>query len=88
MRLLQVESGKIEEFLSDDDIPSYAILSHTWGGEEVTLADWEDMEEGKLRRMQGYAKIRYCRDQAMEDGLKWVWVDTYFVPILRCEKKG
>lgn len=75
MRLIQVESGEIEEFISDD-IPPYAILSHTWDRQEVTLADWKTMEDAKLQGMRGYAKIQYCRDQAMKDGLKWVWVDT------------
>ncbi|KAM0419079.1 hypothetical protein ACHAPT_012018 [Fusarium lateritium] len=75
MRLLHVDSGEIEEFISDD-IPPYAILSHTWGKQEITLADWETMEEAKVRKMRGYAKIQYCRDQAKKDGLKWVWVDT------------
>lgn len=27
----------MKEFISDDELPSYAILSHRWGDEEVTF---------------------------------------------------
>ena len=46
MRLINVKTHKLEEFL-DDKIPKYAILSHTWGddGEELTS---RDVEEGRI----------------------------------------
>jgi hypothetical protein len=40
MRLLNTASRKLEEFGSSD-IPLYAILSHTWGGNEITFQDIE-----------------------------------------------
>jgi hypothetical protein len=58
MRVLQLQG--MDEFslvrFIDDDIPQYAILSHTWGldNEEVTFEDiLKSTGKGKL----GYAKI-------------------------------
>ncbi|KAM7183251.1 hypothetical protein V8F33_013699 [Rhypophila sp. PSN 637] len=49
----------------DPDIPPYAILSHTWGDEEVLF---KDLEDGTAKNKGGYAKIRFCGDQAERDG--------------------
>jgi hypothetical protein len=57
----------------DDDIPEYAILSHRWGAEEVTLAD---LMNGTDTKMAGYGKIQFCGEQAKRDGLQYFWVDT------------
>jgi hypothetical protein len=38
MRLLNVETLRLESF-NDDELPSYAIISHTWGKDEVTFGD-------------------------------------------------
>jgi hypothetical protein len=56
-----------------DDIPQYAILSHTWGPDEVT---YRDMMEGSGKDKTGFNKIRYCGEQAKLDGLQYFWVDT------------
>lgn len=56
-----------------DDIPKYAILSHRWGKEEVTLADLKD-DTGKNKA--GYNKIQFCGEQARRDDLEYFWVDT------------
>ncbi|KAH8780655.1 heterokaryon incompatibility protein-domain-containing protein [Hyaloscypha finlandica] len=55
------------------DIPEYAILSHRWGAEEVTLAD---LTNGNGKRMAGYSKLQFCGEQAKRDGLHYFWVDT------------
>ncbi|WPJ67031.1 hypothetical protein SMAC4_14110 [Sordaria macrospora] len=34
------------------------------------------MTDGTGKNKAGYAKIRFCRDQAWRDGLKFFWVDT------------
>jgi len=39
MRLLHALRGEIKSFIVDDDIPPYAILSHSWGEEEITFQD-------------------------------------------------
>lgn len=77
MRLLKLEEDRepsLAEFFGND-IPRYAILSHTWGSdhEEVTL---KDLIEGTGKRKPGYEKIRFCTEQAASDGLQYFWVDT------------
>ncbi|KAG7293670.1 hypothetical protein NEMBOFW57_003725 [Staphylotrichum longicolle] len=49
MRLLNVLTRELEDF-QDDKIPQYAILSHTWGPEEVTLHEMEVL--ARYRRSQ------------------------------------
>jgi hypothetical protein len=60
---------------SPNAIPSYAILSHTWGegDEEVKL---QDLGAPGVERKAGYAKIKGCCRQAQMDGLVYAWVDT------------
>ncbi|KAK3934665.1 heterokaryon incompatibility protein-domain-containing protein, partial [Diplogelasinospora grovesii] len=55
--------------------PPYAILSHTWGQEEVSFQDFQLGPE-HFGRLRGYAKIEGCCRQARKDGYEWVWVDT------------
>jgi hypothetical protein len=73
MRLLNVKTFEIKEFIGAD-IPPYAILSHTWGTEEVTLHDWQDISRASLKG--GFAKIQGACNQAVKDGLDYIWVDT------------
>jgi hypothetical protein len=77
MRLLHYDEQGELDIVSFDDraIPPYAILSHTWGAdaEEVTFAD---LVIGDSRAKRGYKKIRFCGQQARQDGLQYFWVDT------------
>jgi hypothetical protein len=60
MRLLEYLSNgqfSLTEFF--DNVPPYAILSHTWGLEEVTF---KDMIEGTGRSKTGFDKIRFCEE--------------------------
>jgi hypothetical protein len=68
MRLLNVHTLKISDH-NNDNIPPYAILSHTWGEEEVTYVDFL---EGKASSLKGYAKIQGCCKQTIADGLEFV----------------
>ena len=43
MRLLDARKLELVD-VRDDDIPRYAILSHTWGDDEVTLQEMRRME--------------------------------------------
>ena len=77
MRLLQLKTNS-ELVLTKDfinNIPHYAILSHTWGNddEEVTF---KDLAEGSRNTKAGYRKIQFCAEQAARDGLYYFWVDT------------
>ena len=40
MRLINTETMCLEEHLHDDVDGKYAILSHTWGADEVTFQDF------------------------------------------------
>jgi hypothetical protein len=78
MRLLERNSAGELSLTKDfvgDNIPEYAILSHTWGAdiEEVTFKDLID-STGKDK--SGYKKICFCGEQARRDGLQYFWVDT------------
>ena len=65
---------------SDEAIPPYAILSHTWGADhdEVTF---NDLQNGSGKSKAGYAKIQFCVEQAKKDGLQYFWVDTCCIKI-------
>jgi hypothetical protein len=78
MRLLERNNGgefNLTKDLFGDDIPKYAILSHTWGAdtEEITF---RDLMDGTGKSKAGYNKIRFCGEQARRDGLQYFWVDT------------
>jgi hypothetical protein len=79
MRLLRCDgNGELSltgDLKGEDMIPPYAILSHTWGpdAEEVTF---EDLVNGTGMEKAGYRKIRFCKEQANSDGLKYFWIDT------------
>ncbi|KAF2963944.1 hypothetical protein GQX73_g9620 [Xylaria multiplex] len=76
MRLLNSRSGNMKEFLAEDQTPPYAILSHTWGEDEVSFRDWHHEPRPEVQKKQGYRKIDYCCKQAIAEGLEWIWVDT------------
>jgi len=81
MRLLEYNNDGEFSLTKDfvyDEIPEYAILSHTWGAdtEEVTYRDVIDSTGKKKVR---YKKIRFYREQARRDGLHNFWVDTCYI---------
>ncbi|KAH7074681.1 heterokaryon incompatibility protein-domain-containing protein [Paraphoma chrysanthemicola] len=78
MRLLtRSKTGELSltnDFIDNQGIPPYAILSHTWDdGEEVTFLDFTN---GKGKNKKGHKKIQFCGEQAERDGLRYFWVDT------------
>lgn len=74
MRLINAKSLTIESFFNKD-VPQYAILSHRWGDDEVTLQDMEAVD-GRAQKKAGYAKIRRICEQALRHHLNYAWVDT------------
>ncbi|KAI0904260.1 HET-domain-containing protein [Ustulina deusta] len=72
MRLLNCKTLSFEEFVQD--IPRYAILSHTWGDEEVSLGDMKS--DATASQLKGYEKISATCRIAQEQGLDYAWVDT------------
>ena len=73
MRLLDINTKQLELFYDVNERPKYAILSHTWGKEEVTI---HDLQREDVEDMAGYIKIKYLCEQARRDGIKHVWIDT------------
>jgi hypothetical protein len=71
MKLLNAHTLQIREYF--DKIPEYAILSHTWGPDEVSF---HDIQSGIAESKAGYKKIRYTCQQALKDQITHVWVDT------------
>jgi hypothetical protein len=71
--------------------PKYAVLSHTWGADELTYQDWLyihdqsprrwgwvriDGEIDSLKSRGGYDKIIRASERAAADGYGWIWIDT------------
>jgi len=57
------------------DIPQYAILSHTWGADHEEVS-FKDLKEGTGKEKIGYRKLTFCATRAVNDGLRYFWVDT------------
>ncbi|KAG9232951.1 heterokaryon incompatibility protein-domain-containing protein [Amylocarpus encephaloides] len=70
----------------DDSIPEYAILSHTWGDEEISLEEIGSLGAAELyvvpstpdvvRGKTGLSKIRNSARLAREDGYRYLCIDT------------
>jgi len=80
MWLINVSTLSLGEFYGAD-LPSYAILSHTWGAEEVSFQEFVKANDGSdnaaaITTKAGYRKIiRFC-ELAQRGGYSYVWVDT------------
>jgi len=74
MRLLNTSTFAIHEF-ADALRPPYAILSHTWSAQEVTLADISGPPSGVVEH-PAWPKVRNAAERAEADGFDWIWIDT------------
>lgn len=75
MRLLNAHTLSFKSFDSDETIPKYAILSHTWADDEVSYCDMCKFTDA-ASSMRGFEKIQHCAEQAKIDGIDFFWVDT------------
>jgi hypothetical protein len=76
MRLLHYgDDGDLQltRDLVGDEVPPYAILSHTWHEDEVTYQDFIN-DVGKSKK--GYEKLVFCAQRALSDDLHHWWIDT------------
>jgi hypothetical protein len=73
MRLLNTKSKDLEVFATNEEI-RYAILSHTWGREEVTFADL--LENERRADLEGWGKIHQSCEIAAHLGFDYLWIDT------------
>ena len=72
MRLIDTRSIELVEF-APNEIPNHAILSHTWGDEEVLFAD---IRNRSFKHKKGYPKLQQACAQAKRNGYEYIWVDT------------
>ncbi|KAI1189010.1 heterokaryon incompatibility protein-domain-containing protein [Nemania serpens] len=80
MRLIHTTTLHFYEFEQRSSlVPPYAILSHTWGDEEVTFRDmspgpWHS--NNSAQKKKGYAKITQTCYLARQQNLEYAWIDT------------
>jgi hypothetical protein len=86
LRTDKLDSLGLVEF-PEEWAPTYAILSHTWGKEEVTFQDIQALGRSKWSRAvsqtrfaiqakNGFVKIQRAADLAAKHGYGYIWVDT------------
>ncbi|RFU26807.1 hypothetical protein B7463_g9531, partial [Scytalidium lignicola] len=84
MRLINTSTGLLEEFIGDD-IPRYAILSHTWEKYEISLQELQriidpdlanDPKTQAVRAKAGFIKILRFVELAASKGVPYAWADT------------
>ncbi|KFA66722.1 hypothetical protein S40285_09574 [Stachybotrys chlorohalonatus IBT 40285] len=85
MYLLNTSLLKLVEF-TEADTPEYAILSHTWGEEEVSFQDIQYVSQvwctllsqtaSAIKSKSGYTKIKRSAELARSEGHEFIWVDT------------
>ena len=78
MRLLvsNEDNGFDVKSFSEQNVPPYAILSHTWSSDERDEVKLQDIKDGTGSQKTGSQKLLFCREQAKHDGLQYFWVDT------------
>ncbi|KAI0549819.1 heterokaryon incompatibility protein-domain-containing protein [Xylaria curta] len=92
MRLLNTATLQLQDFVEgvEGTQSPYAILSHTWGDQEVTFQDLRKYHEAasqessstqsailpSISSLEGFKKIVNCCAAAAKEGIDWVWVDT------------
>ncbi|KAH8893860.1 HET-domain-containing protein [Thozetella sp. PMI_491] len=91
MRLIDVSTLRVVN-VRDDEVPEYAILSHTWGTEEEEVTFQEMIAYAEipakvkrkaslpaaalLQRKKGFVKIVRAAEKAKEYNLDYIWIDT------------
>jgi hypothetical protein len=77
MRLLKVDDRDSLSLTEDlyDNIPPYAILSHTWGQAKDEVS-YDDLQHELWKNKAGHVKVRFCAEQTKKNRLEYFWVDT------------
>jgi hypothetical protein len=76
MRLLNTRTLRLETFHADSSKLKYAILSHTWGDEEITYEDLRAEPAQMKLKTAAYVKIHGACEQAKRDLCDYIWIDT------------
>ena len=72
MRLISTRTLRLEEYVGPK-IPSYAILSHCWGEEEISFQQMQDLS---IQLKRNFAKLESTCQLALNNSIDYVWVDT------------
>ena len=78
MRLLNAHTHILSEF-NETNTPRYAILSHTWGDDEILFQDAASLPRLRstdISTRAGYLKVWSFMHCAQAAGFEWVWIDT------------
>ncbi|KAM7184918.1 Heterokaryon incompatibility protein (HET) domain containing protein [Naviculisporaceae sp. PSN 640] len=75
MRLLNVDTQRLETTHKRPEQLSYTILSHTWGEGEVTFQDLTSTTKN-YKAMAGYGKLLGCCEKSSYEGFQYTWIDT------------
>ena len=81
MWLLHSNDLRFEQFYGLST-PPYAILSHRWGDDEISLQDLQAAIKTKSNVINGafvaanFWKIQKTREEARASEIDWVWIDT------------
>lgn len=81
MRLLRTDGTLKFAWVNEEKGPKYAILSHTWGEEEVVFSDMisagsTGVVSESVRAKKGFQKLRRLCDLASIGGFEYCWIDT------------
>ncbi|KAK1752641.1 heterokaryon incompatibility protein-domain-containing protein [Echria macrotheca] len=74
MWLIDTETLALQHFVFEK-APRYAILSHTWGDQEVSLAEFQHLDDA-TKAKAGFSKIEKTCWLAKQEGIRYAWVDT------------
>jgi len=72
MRLVNTTTFQLEGYINPD--APYAILSHTWGDQEVLFTDMANLSQA--RRKSGWAKLEGSCNFARQQVFHYIWIDT------------
>ncbi|KAK4450943.1 heterokaryon incompatibility protein-domain-containing protein [Podospora aff. communis PSN243] len=75
MWLINTTTLDLEYFIAPEKAPPYAVLSHTWGDEELSFAEFRCLDDA-ARHKRGYDKIHKTCQFARDAGIQYAWVDT------------
>lgn len=84
MRLLHSTSLELCDFF-EQDVPSYAIISHRWTKEEISYEDFIQAQRNALLGQwtrYGWTKISKAFEIARSEGIEWTWIDTICMAFL------
>jgi hypothetical protein len=74
MWLLETATLTLREFIGTE-VPKYAILSHTWSGDEIKFHEVKSPNEN-VREKAGYRKVKRFVELVKSMGYEYAWADT------------